>query len=139
MATETGPDLSGAAAAVELLMDDTCTASTVTDPRAWVKDPETLRLSPPPGDSTVYDGKCKFKPLGNSAPGAEGGAQLVLGQYKLDLPLSAPELLEGQTVLIGSSRRMPSAAGTIFHVKEPILKTMAVQASYVVERRRRVE
>jgi len=56
-----------------------------------------------------------------------------------DLPLSAPELLEGQTVLIGSSRRMPSAAGTIFHVKEPILKTMAVQASYVVERRRRVE
>lgn len=139
MATSNGPDLSAGERAVEALMDDTVRASDVVDPSGWVLD-ENLRYVPPPG-TVVYDGKAKLKSLGVTGGSVvtEGGQQLGVDGYKLDLPLSAPELAEGQTVVLTSSRRMPQAAGDLFVVKAPIVKTLAVQASYLVERRTRVE
>lgn len=139
MATETGPDLSAGQRAVELLMDDTVRASAATDPAGWVLN-AALRLEPP-ADSVVYDGKAKLRALGSvgGTVAGEGGRQYGLDGYRLDLPLSAAELLEGQTVALTSSRRMPQAVGDLYVVKAPLVKTMAVQASYIVERRKRVE
>lgn len=142
MATENGPDLSAGQQAVEALMDDTCTVRDFVDPSLWVTDPETLRLTVPPGTPVVYDGgKCKFKPLGVSLGGraTEGGQQLAVDQFKLDVPLGSPVFVEGQAVTVDSSRRMPAAVGETFVVKGPLPRTMAVQQSFVVERRKRVE
>jgi len=139
VATTNGPDLSGGQLAVEALMDDTCKASAVAEPDDWVVGPD-LRLTPPAG-LTTYAGKCKLKALGlNGGQSAtEGDQQLVTDRFQLDVPLSAPFLPEGSGVVIDSSRRMPTAVNEAFVVTGPLPKTMAVKASYIVERRKRVE
>lgn len=136
MATETGPDLSGATAAVEALMDDTVLVSSNTDPSSWVLNPTTLRLEPP-ADTVIYSGPCKVKPLSTVRPpvSSEGGVSLVVEAYKLDIPIDSPLLPQGSTGALTSSRRFSVAVGQVFEIKSVITKTMAVQASYATERR----
>lgn len=140
-----GPDLSAGQAAVEELMEDRCLIFPPSEPRDWVRNPETLRLETPSAVTPIYGtaaepGRCKLK-----AGGAQSHSDVVAGVaqdasvYRLDLPLSAPPIENGAIFVLISSRRMPTAVGTTLTVGEPIVKTLAVQASYEAKRTQRTE
>lgn len=140
-----GPDLSAGQAAVENLMEDTCLIYPPSEPRDWVRDPDTLRMVPPFPVAPIYGtvavpGKCKIKPGGTQAVTViQAGVAEASTDYRIDLPLSTPPIPEGSAFVLVSSLRMPTAVGIVLTVGSPLVKTLAVQASYAAERQQRTE
>lgn len=117
----TGPDLSPAVAAVERLMDDTCTIT--RDPAGTddaVLNQVTGLLEDNP-ESLIYSGKCSIR------MSAAGVASYIT------IPLSAPELLAGDVVLVTSTRRDPSLVNQSFTLKKPLYGTMSVSRKATLE------
>lgn len=139
MATNTGPDLDGAAAAVALLLDDTCHIHRDNTARDGTVDPNTLVLTIP-DPPMIYNGPCmakgEFGPGTGGASEGEGGQAIVAASYILTLPLDTVDILVGDYVEITSSRRDRRLPGESFVVTEVLYKTMAVSRKC---RMRRVE
>lgn len=138
----TGPDLSAGVAAVEALMDDRCIVYPPSDPDSWVMGPD-LRLVPvdlvPTYGSEAAPAPCKIRAGGaQSRQEEQGGAPLDVSVYTFDIPLGAPAQEPGSTVVVVSSRRMPTAVGTRLTLGDPVVKTLAVQARYEAKRNKRV-
>ena len=125
----TGPNLEPGRKALELLMDDTCTIT--RDPSGTGDDgfdQATGTYTPPPSDvSTVYSGKCMLSVQGNvGREGSSGGGSFQIVGYKLQIPISGPELHVGDWVELTSSRRDPAQVGKRFQVTRPQYATMAM-------------
>lgn len=135
MSTTTGPDLSGAKAAVERLMDDTCTiVRTVPTSEATV-DVITLEASNP-APTTVYSGRCKVGEDLRPNVTIEGGKVVNVEPMLLAIPLPtdpANEPQVGDLVTIDSARRDPRLVNQQFRVASFITKTFAIQRKMRVE------
>lgn len=143
MATSTGPDLSPAEAALNALMDDTCSITRdVGDVDDAVLDQATGELidSSP---NVVYSGACLVSaPEGLvDRPTTEGGRYYAKSNYMLSLPLktlraapsSEPQI--GDIVTITSSRRDQSVVGQEFRIIDIVRKTMAASRKCALELR----
>jgi hypothetical protein len=113
--TTTGPDLTGAQASVEALMDDECIITRVSPGASDGTEDSVTFVVTEPARQTVYEGRCM---LSNRS-----------GQYSLGLPLEP----DGTLIRIGdfvqptSSRRDPDMLGRSFNVSaEPPVKTFAI-------------
>lgn len=136
MATENGPDLSAGQAAVEALMDDTCTVHRPGAGGSVDLDPVTLTPVAVSG-ALVYDGKCLLKAVDQVAiEASQGGQAQTLLRYQLKLPLGSLDLQSGDVVTITSTRRDPNAPGSMFLVDEQLVKTMAISITVLLSRRR---
>jgi hypothetical protein len=138
VATTTGPDLTGARAAVERLMDDTCTIS--SDPEYTADDTldeETGELlRPAPDAATVYDGPCLVSAERiTPSSSAEGGTTIETRVYHGLLPWNAPVPVVGSLLTVTSSRRDPELVGKVFIVRGVAFKTKLVSRRLALELR----
>lgn len=143
MATSNGPDLSPAKAAVERLMDDTCTITRNPDGLADAElDQDTMELVDPAGLTTVYgpNKKCSVSAPGGIGIGdatrEQGGEQFVLRVYQVTIPLESAEVLKGDKVRIVSSRRDRLLVGQEFTVRDIVYGSMSVSRKLICEARR---
>lgn len=120
---DTGPDLTGARAAVEALMDDEVDVYRIAP--GWAvedADPLTLELADPAPVTPIYSGPCIIS-HGNNG-------------YTLKIPLGdgSIRIRKGDRVKPTSSRRDPEMTDRQFYVvEETPVKTFAVSRSYTLE------
>ncbi len=158
MASKTGPDLDGARAAVEALMDDA--AIIRYDPQGRNDDQwdhtTGRRIRPNPDSSEVYNassvgfggrsladtdhlgGKCKVQVAAASSiprEAREGGAQTPTEYYNVGLPWDAPIPRKGAEIEIVSSRRDPDLVGQRLVVRSNHYGTFLVSRKILAELR----
>lgn len=80
-----------------------------------------------PTTTTVYSGKCRMmvrtrERLGGSWVEA-GEAQVIASRLELQLPVSAPEVLEGDRVTITLSTLDPVMQGKTYTVRDAMVKS----------------
>ncbi len=121
MATETGPDLSAAAEAVEDLMDDTCVVWRHPDAQK-VLDPATnIMVATPNGQpSKIYEGKCAFRRTDDQD----------IDGVVVSLPISSESLLPEDQITITSSRRQVWHPDMRCQVLKMLTSTMAIKKAY---------
>jgi len=119
-------------------MDDTCLIT--RDSQGGEDDvlnQTTGAVTPPTADkSTVYSGRCYLSGYGAGyQAGPRGGGIERDAQYTLSLPLSCPDLREGDVAVMTSARRDRALVGIRFVVKNPVNSTFAVSRKAVLKRR----
>lgn len=141
MATQTGPDLNNARAAVERLMDDTCTI-TIDAQGAGddvLNDADGSLTPPDPDASTIYDdtttgdggralgARCKVSPAG-LAPQTiiEGDVDISQRVYNGSIPWDAPMPPVGGVLKVTSSRRDPQLVNEEFQIRSVVVSTFLV-------------
>lgn len=156
MASTTGPDLTTAVIKVEELMDDSCVIYATSD-AGEVFNSSTGEVEVDLGD-VIYDassvstvdgesladdeatgGRCKVSPsiqdLTPSQTGEQTGTLELFRFYKFAVPIDAPLIPIGATVVVQSSRRDPRLVGAQLRVRELIRSTFAVQQKMLIEMR----
>lgn len=137
-----GPDLRGATATVESLMDDTCAITRnpggATDATL---DPDTGAYVDPTPFVQVYDGSCKVAPIRQSwnRTASEGGVTYSSGTYVLTLPVTVlrdhpewePEV--NDEVVMTWSMRDSSLVGRRFRISGVERKTFVVSRRCMME------
>lgn len=116
--------------AAEKLMADTCSIVRVT---GQVEGPGGVIT---PTTTTVYTGKCRMmvrtrERLGGSWVEA-GEAQVIASRLELQLPVSAPEVLEGDRVTMTVSTLDPVMQGKTYVVRDAMVKTHLVHRRVTV-------
>ena len=142
MATRNGPNLDQITRTFTRFLDDTCRIvrdfGNPNDSLDDVFDEETGSLTPPsPEGTTVYSGKCKFSPILSSEPryAQEGEGFEGRRYYNLSLLKATSNVKIGDTVTITSSRRDPASVGKVFHIREVVYTSWAIQRKCVMELR----
>lgn len=140
MSTTTGPNLAPAKAAVERLMDDTCTIT--RDPQGEDDsqfDGNTGQLFADQGDpEPVWTGRCKVSSAGlisGTHGEQEGGATVNARIYEGAIPIDAPEILIGDVLTLESSRRDLLLVGKQFRVTDVRYGSFSVSRKFVLELR----
>jgi hypothetical protein len=136
VATNTGPDLSGAQAAIELLMDDTCQVRRGDNDRADTYDQVTLAVIDT-APVLIYDGACMVRGEPTDRRTVDGGQTYADTIYNLTLPVGA-DVKVGDVCTVTSSRRDPHMGGETFDILEVIYKTFAISRKIRMKRRERV-
>lgn len=104
-------------AAAEALMVDTCTI-TRTIGESTVGGVVT------PTTSTIYSGKCRMQVRQETGAGQNvGEAFVVVQRLELQLPMSVPELREGDIVTMTAAALDPQLAGKTYAVRDAVAKT----------------
>lgn len=121
--TFTGPDLTGAHAALERLMDDECVirAEVAAGPEY---DPGTRSYTLPEG-ATLYDGPCRLV-RAEPSDQEQGDALAAVAAPELSLPISADPIPAGSVVEITSSRWDAQLVGLLFRVEGQAVRSIAV-------------
>lgn len=135
-------DLSGVKSFVEnSLMDDECiitrdASGTTND--TW--DPVTGTYTPGVGDpEEIYNDKCWFSGTGNQPnDDPQGGVPGHVEVYYLNIPLGAPEIIDGDIVECISSLRMSQLEGKTFIAKVLQMGTFKVKQKVRLHRASRV-
>lgn len=153
MASTTGPDLTDGRLAVEALMDDSCIIYDTTDEGEVfdrVSGTVVVDLGEILYDASSVDadgnsladaegtgGKCKTKPsiqdLTPSQAGVPTGDLEVYRFYTVGIPVGAPPIPNGATVVMQTARRDPRLVGLVMTVREAIVGTFALQQRMLVE------
>lgn len=107
--------------AAEKLMVDACSVARITGRTEGPGGVITNVTTP------VYVGKCRLmvrtrERLGGSWQNV-GEAQLIISRLELQLPVSAPEVVEGDRVLMTASFLDPLIPGKTFVVRDSMLKS----------------
>lgn len=136
MATNTGPDLTGAQASVEALMDDTCQIYRYANDRDGTFDPSTLAITDPV-PLLIYDGPCMVRGEPTDRRTNDGGQTYADTIYNLTLVVGA-DIKAGDVCKVTSSRRDPHIGGEEFDVLEVLYKTFAISRKCRMKRREAV-
>ena len=118
----------------ERAMPDACT---VTRDAGGVED-DTLNESTGAlttvGAATVYTGRCLVSQRPRlPAERTEGDAVFYATEYVLSLPMSAPDVSEGDLVTVTSSRWDTARVGKVFRVTTPYQASLAVTRDAALE------
>lgn len=98
----------------ETLMTSTCTVREAgSEP---VTDEETGEVTYPVG-TTVYSGKCRVRPTGSPGTETAGGEETFTFDYKVSIPFTEANVLEGFQVTIDSSPD-PALVGVVIKVEK---------------------
>lgn len=139
MSTTTGPSLEPARRAVEKLMDDVLKVTrNPSGEDDSTLDDEGHLVEKAPVD--VYEGKGMVTVASSNVAlpqkAEEGGGYYVQMSYSAAIPIGADaELLEGDLVVVLSSRRDPSLLTKVFYVHKIVGSTMAVSRKFQLEER----
>lgn len=127
-----GPDLTAARRAAEGFLDDRVTVVRDADRVPGAFDEVTGAYAPDADDAALWSGPAL---VSRETDLSEAGGPLVAvddaaadpGRYRLLLPLAAPALREGDTVLVTASRRDVQLRGRRLRVSgPPVLGTYEV-------------
>lgn len=155
VATTHGPDLEAGRLAIENLMDDTCEVwRDPTSSEDAVLDPETGALVTTgliriyPTDAMVAltptmdtdGGPCQVKSVGLgfsvTRTTVQGGDPETYHLFNFKFPINdAPLFMEGDSIIVKSSRRDPTLPTTPFVVREATMSSFAVSRKVLTERR----
>jgi hypothetical protein len=132
---------------VESFMTETCDVIAPGAVHTATVDPVTLELIYPDAVKLYSAGACKIKDImaqssrGGTSTSAEGGNQLLIVGTKIDFPIGEVGMgfPEGSLIICLSSLRMPQMVGAHYLMRQPSLKTFAIQYSVMADRRKQVD